>query len=126
MSMPSMKARDAGRCTFQPKNGGSWQRCYDLAQWASPESTQPGYSYRERRCDKHLATDQRTAANARAKHGWATDRADRMVAFDAPAAIRAAEAREVAEARARSDARWALIDAAVAKRDINALREAVR
>jgi hypothetical protein len=122
----SRDALNAGRCTFQPRNGGSWTQCHDRAVWADPEPTSSSYTWRERRCDKHRTLDLRTAENARRRHGWASDSAARMVAFDAQAATDAAVAKEQAAERARSARLWATIDAAVAKRDLMALREAVR
>jgi hypothetical protein len=125
MPYTSRDALNAGRCTFQPRNGGSWTQCHDRAVWADPEPTSSSYTWREKRCDKHLALDKRTAANARRRHGWASDSADRMVAFDAQAAIDAYVAKEQAAVRAQQARFWLAVDAAVASRDIEALRKVV-
>jgi len=121
--------RDAGRCTFRPQSGGSWRQCHDLAEWADPEPEKLPNGmpqWRERRCDKHRRLDMRTAANQKRTHGWGSDRAEKMVPFDAQAAIAKATAKREREANERRKAFWEEVEVAVEKRDIERLKAATK
>lgn len=85
-------------CTFQPRNGGHWQRCRDRATWVDDGTNRYNTI---RRCDRHKALDARTSANYRQRHGWDGPYTLDLFPFDAPAAIadaqRAKEAKDAVE-----------------------------
>lgn len=53
-------------CRFIPATGGYLKRCFEAA-------TQRTGAYKEQRCDRHAAIDERTARNRARNHGWKFD-----------------------------------------------------
>jgi hypothetical protein len=120
MNTPTRAERERVECDFIPASGRWFDRCQATAEWADPVAPNAS-AYRTLRCDRHRTLDMRTAAKRRARHGWASDRAESMVPFDAQSELNAIVAKRVTQDRDIADLNWAYAEDAVKARDYDQL-----